>query len=281
MKWFRVHPSDLRRAPYSLADDASIGVWLRLTACSASMDGGGVLVGARSYTDRQWLVTAGVDAAAVERAVESGLAAWRGNDLEVYGYDAVAEERATRRSAQNRELSNRRWGNGAGRGAKVIAKGIPECNAKGNAKGNPEKSREEENREENREEERREEWGETEREDAPSSQPQKPEATESAPVHDFTFACDGQPGSWSPSEGQIASWGRAFPGVRVEDEIRHARAWVEARPENRKTARGMPRFLVGWFGRTRRTEAATKRNPTVGYAGVPEQGDFELGEKTL
>jgi hypothetical protein len=49
---------------------------------------------------------------------------------------------------------------------------------------------------------------------------------------------------------QVASWREAFPGVDVPQEIRKAKAWLEANPTRRKTHKGTPTFLVGWFGRT-------------------------------
>ena len=66
----------------------------------------------------------------------------------------------------------------------------------------------------------------------------------------LTFTAVGRgPSSWALSEAQIAEWATAFPGVNVLVECRKAQAWVQAKPERRKTARGMPAFLVGWLNR--------------------------------
>jgi hypothetical protein len=51
------------------------------------------------------------------------------------------------------------------------------------------------------------------------------------------------------TQQQVDDWREAFPGVDVLGEVRKARAWLEANPTKRKTARGMPRFLVAWLGR--------------------------------
>lgn len=51
------------------------------------------------------------------------------------------------------------------------------------------------------------------------------------------------------SEAQIAEWGDLFPGLDVRVQARAALAWVKADPGRRKTVRGMPKFLVGWFAR--------------------------------
>lgn len=63
------------------------------------------------------------------------------------------------------------------------------------------------------------------------------------------FPCDGNPDAWRLMQSQVDEWQRLFPKLDVAAECRGALAWVLASPERRKTARGMPRFLVGWFGR--------------------------------
>jgi hypothetical protein len=53
--------------------------------------------------------------------------------------------------------------------------------------------------------------------------------------------------TWGLTLEQIESWRSAYPGVDVEGECRKALAWTEA--NHRKTASGMPRFLVSWLNR--------------------------------
>jgi hypothetical protein len=55
--------------------------------------------------------------------------------------------------------------------------------------------------------------------------------------------------NWEPSQDQVDGWLRSFPNLDILSEALKALAWLEASPERRKTARGMPRFLVGWFSR--------------------------------
>lgn len=56
--------------------------------------------------------------------------------------------------------------------------------------------------------------------------------------------------TWGLTEAHIAEWSGLFPTLDVGQDARHALAWVLADLGRRKTARGMPRFLVGWFTRT-------------------------------
>lgn len=53
----------------------------------------------------------------------------------------------------------------------------------------------------------------------------------------------------SVTEDQVSGWREAFPGVDVLAELRKAKAWLEANPSRRKTARGIPAFVVSWLGR--------------------------------
>lgn len=66
---------------------------------------------------------------------------------------------------------------------------------------------------------------------------------------------------WALSEAQVADWMRLFPGLDVRQEARKALAWVIANPGRRKTAGGMPRFLVIWL--TKSNDRGGSRVETV------------------
>lgn len=67
----------------------------------------------------------------------------------------------------------------------------------------------------------------------------------------LTFPTIGKDGSeWRLRRRQVDEWQVLFPGLDVLDQCRHALAWVIANPGHRKTARGMPGFLVRWFNRS-------------------------------
>lgn len=63
------------------------------------------------------------------------------------------------------------------------------------------------------------------------------------------FPTKGNPSLWALRQSIIDEWARLYPGLDVLGQCRAALAWILAVPERRKTARGMKRFLVGWFGR--------------------------------
>lgn len=69
------------------------------------------------------------------------------------------------------------------------------------------------------------------------------------PVPILTFPCDGKVKEWWLTQRQVVEWQALFPSLDVERTCRAALAWVLAKPERRKTARGCPAFLVAWLSR--------------------------------
>lgn len=64
------------------------------------------------------------------------------------------------------------------------------------------------------------------------------------------FPCNGESSTWKLTVKQVETWAALYPGLDVEAECRKALAWVSSGGAGtRKTARGMPRFLVSWLNR--------------------------------
>lgn len=76
--------------------------------------------------------------------------------------------------------------------------------------------------------------------------------------------------SWALDESQLAEWAQAFPGVDVAAEAVKAHAWIKANPTKRKTAAGMPRFLVSWLGRAQNSQSSGQR-PARGHWEPPSE----------
>lgn len=51
------------------------------------------------------------------------------------------------------------------------------------------------------------------------------------------------------TEADVAEWRDAFPAVDVPQQLRAMRQWLLANERNRKTARGMRKFIVSWLSR--------------------------------
>lgn len=60
---------------------------------------------------------------------------------------------------------------------------------------------------------------------------------------------------------QIEEWTPAYPGIDVETELRKAKAWCEANPQRRKTARGVKAFLVSWLSRAQDSGRGARASP--------------------
>ena len=76
----------------------------------------------------------------------------------------------------------------------------------------------------------------------------EPLARSTPPV--VVFPTHGRPKTYDVTEAQIADWQADYPQLDIPAQCRQASAWVKANPSRRKTARGMPTFLVGWFNRS-------------------------------
>lgn len=51
-------------------------------------------------------------------------------------------------------------------------------------------------------------------------------------------------------ENQVEEWKELYPAVDVEQELRKMKGWLNANPLNRKTKRGILRFVNFWLSRT-------------------------------
>jgi hypothetical protein len=88
----------------------------------------------------------------------------------------------------------------------------------------------------------------------------------------IVFPCDGPEKSWQLTRDLLAEWATAYPSLNLEAECRRALVWVKAKPARRKTARGMPAFLLAWFARTQDSGAPNRATgPPVKQAAVPVQ----------
>lgn len=90
--------------------------------------------------------------------------------------------------------------------------------------------------------------GTTKTEESVSSAP--PAATEPPDPAIAIFPIVGKGGpEWPLRQDRVDSWTELYPTVDVLAEIRKALAWISVNPGRRKTASGMPRFLVNWLNR--------------------------------
>lgn len=93
MNWFPVDIAFLDDPKRMIAEDADVGIWLRLVAHCATAENGGVLAGAASWGDREWMRVrvSGQDAS---RLLDGGVWLKRSRgDVIVQGYPTKNEQR--------------------------------------------------------------------------------------------------------------------------------------------------------------------------------------------
>ena len=63
------------------------------------------------------------------------------------------------------------------------------------------------------------------------------------------------------SQKDVVSLSTAYPDVEVLQQLREMEIWTQANPQNRKTARGIKRFVCSWLSREQDKAAARKNAP--------------------
>lgn len=79
---------------------------------------------------------------------------------------------------------------------------------------------------------------------------------------------------WGLSRTSLDEYATLYPGLDVLAECRKALAWCLANPGKRKTAKGMPNFLVNWFNRS--TNRGGGSNGTAGTGHLEHRGVKEF-----
>jgi hypothetical protein len=99
--------------------------------------------------------------------------------------------------------------------------------------------------------------------DKDSSEPgdARPEPKPDDPIVVTFPVVGGKSHEWHFTQSHADELAAAFPGVGIIPEARKALAWCNANKTRRKTAKGMPNFLLGWMGRAQNRSAGTATHP--------------------
>ena len=104
MNWININTAQSRDPRYMDSTWLERGAWLSMVAYCTERETDGVIVGARLWSDRQWLIALGGLLTDISR--ESGLWRWSGDDLhlELYPHDmqatVIARREAGRKGGQ-------------------------------------------------------------------------------------------------------------------------------------------------------------------------------------
>lgn len=85
----------------------------------------------------------------------------------------------------------------------------------------------------------------------------------------ITYPTDGKVSEFQLRQQQLDAWAKVYTGLDVFFECNKALTWVLANPEKRKTANGMPAFLVNWLSNATNRPKPTKA-PTF-FDRAPER----------
>lgn len=77
----------------------------------------------------------------------------------------------------------------------------------------------------------------------------------------LVFECSGKEPTWELHQAQIDDWRKLYSGLDVLAECKKAWAWHKAKSGNKKTARGMPAFLVNWLNRATNSGGNSNARP--------------------
>ena len=90
MNWLNIETKTLRAPEYIGSEPVHRATWLNLLGYCAEQENGGVIDGARSWKDRQWMQTCGVTLEEVN--APSYLWSWHNDSLTLWNYPVTKEE---------------------------------------------------------------------------------------------------------------------------------------------------------------------------------------------
>jgi hypothetical protein len=73
-------------------------------------------------------------------------------------------------------------------------------------------------------------------------------------------------------QSDVENWTMAYPAVNILTELHKMKAWLDANPKNRKTSRGIKKFIIGWLGRSQ------DKAPRAGATSPSGGGSFSTDE---
>lgn len=81
---------------------------------------------------------------------------------------------------------------------------------------------------------------------------------------------------WRPTQEDYDDWVRMYPDIDVKHEFDAMRRYCLDKPQKRKTARGIKRFVTNWLDRTIADQKAGTEEKRRGWAQGMEQQDYDI-----
>lgn len=252
MNWFNIKTQALRSPEILAAPPAALGTWVRVTAYCCESENGGVIKGAVSWNDRQWMTACGVTASEVKDA--NALLKQKNGDIIVSMYPGEKESEVK----EKRRIAKENGKNGGRPRRKTNEEPtlVSENNQQDEASVNDGKAE----REREREVESEKEIEQERESNSFAADGEPPSAGKNTFEDEFGFLQpEPQPAipaskriKWAESSGwagisddDLAEWGRAFPACNIERQLQLAHLWLKANPSRRKS--NYLKFLNNWL----------------------------------
>ena len=101
MNWINIKTSDLRAPEFIGSDPTARGTWVAVLGYCYEQENGGLIVGCKTWKDRQWQQVCGVTREEIDGA--RSLMSWQDDDLKVWAYPSDLENEIKRKREAGRK----------------------------------------------------------------------------------------------------------------------------------------------------------------------------------
>ena len=84
------------------------------------------------------------------------------------------------------------------------------------------------------------------------------------------------------SEDKVKEWQQVYQAIDVKNELEKMRCWLNANPKNRKTRKGVERFIVAWLNRSQdKAPRAVHQKAVIEEEQLPQEHIEAVDEDTI
>ena len=84
------------------------------------------------------------------------------------------------------------------------------------------------------------------------------------------------------SEDKVKEWQQVYQAIDVKNELEKMRCWLNANPKNRKTRKGVERFIVAWLNRSQdKAPRAVHQQAVIEEEQLPQEHNQAVDEDTI
>ena len=84
------------------------------------------------------------------------------------------------------------------------------------------------------------------------------------------------------SEDKVKEWQQVYQAIDVKNELEKMRCWLNANPKNRKTRKGIERFIVAWLNRSQdKAPKVVHQQAVVEEEQLPQEHIEAVDEDTI